>query len=30
MEALILELKTNYPKIFIYKPKVFNGKCHKT
>jgi hypothetical protein len=29
MEELALELKTNYPKIFIYKPNFFNGKCHK-
>jgi hypothetical protein len=29
MEALDLEFKINYPKIFIYKPNFFNGKCHK-
>ncbi len=29
MEALALEFKTNYLRIFIYKPKQINGKCHK-
>jgi hypothetical protein len=29
MEALALKFITNYPKIFIYKPKKINGKCHE-
>jgi hypothetical protein len=29
METLTLEFKINYPKVFIYKPKKINGKCHK-
>jgi len=29
MEALALKFKTKYRKMFIYKPKFFNGKCHK-